>query len=472
MIPAYLAKLIESQGELINPTITLLAASGSNRQYYRIKSENGLSVIGTVGSDIRENKAFFYLSKFFSNHRINVPKVLAISQNNQAYLQEDLGDVNLYSLVMKEGFTERIIQLYKKSLTQLVKMQTIGRQELDFQNCYPREAMDKQSFIWDLNYFKYYFLKPAGIQFDEQLLENDFIDFTNRLNSFPNRFFLFRDFQSRNIQIVGDEVYFIDFQGGRKGSPLYDAASIIYQSSTEIPDVLKEELMTHYFSELKKDTCYTDYNLHIEFNYFLLIRILQVLGAYGFRGLIEGKAYFKQSIPGGLENLRKHLSEFSALQFFPELYQALSACVHHPELSKKYEYGPGMTVLIQSFSYRKTMPADPSGNGGGFVFDCRALPNPGREPAFRTLSGLDKPVIEYLEKEEEVSEFLQEAYEIVRKTIIAYQKRGFQHLMVSFGCTGGQHRSVYCTEKLAEMLGKDPAITVKTKHSEKGKNWH
>lgn len=470
-IPSQLAKLIANQADINEPVIKPIAASGSNRQYYRIVSSDGKSFIGTFNPDIRENKAFFYLSNHFAELNIPVPALFAISPDNQAYIQEDLGDISLYSLVKSEGFSDRVVNLYKKSLSKLVQMQVDGASGLKFDQCYPRESMDFQSFIWDLNYFKYYFLKPAGVPFDEQLLEVDFADFSNKLNSFPNRHFLFRDFQTRNIQVKNDEVYFIDYQGGRKGSPLYDAASIIYQSSTSIPEELKQELKQHYFSELKTKSSYTDHSLQIEFDYYLLIRLMQVLGAYGFRGLIEGKSYFRQSIPGALKNLKDHLNQFSALQFYPELYQVLNSCTEIKELNQEYLDTEELTIQIQSFSYRKTVPADPSGNGGGFVFDCRALPNPGREPAFRQLSGLDEPIIHYLQNNSEVEKFLQNALALVHQSIDSYLSRGFKHLVVNFGCTGGQHRSVYCAEKLARLLEGKEGIHVLLKHQEQGKSW-
>lgn len=470
-IPSQLSKLIENQADISNPTIKAIAASGSNRQYYRIFSADGKTYIGTFNPDVRENKAFFYLSNHFAELKLPVPALYAISPDNQAYIQEDLGDVSLYSLVKSEGFSDRVVGLYKKSLSNLVELQVSGAKGLDFNNCYPRQSMDSQSFIWDLNYFKYYFLKPAGVPFDEQLLEIDFADFSNKLNSFPNRHFLFRDFQTRNIQVRDNEVYFIDYQGGRKGSPLYDAASIIYQSSTHIPEELKEEFRNYYFSELKSKSTYTDYSLRIEFDYYLLIRLMQVLGAYGFRGLIEGKSYFRQSIPGALKNLREHLSQFTALQFYPELYQVLKRCTEIKDLNQEYKDTEELTVLIQSFSYRKPIPSDPSGNGGGFVFDCRALPNPGREPAFRQLSGLDEPIIQFLQSNTEAEQFFQSAVALVNQSIDSYLQRGFKHLSVNFGCTGGQHRSVYFAERLAKVLENKQDIRIELKHQEQGKSW-
>lgn len=473
-------------------SIVPIAAAGSNRSYFRITAASGKTLIGTASNDLRENQAFFYLSRFFKQFNCPVPTIISIHESHMFYLQQDLGDLSLYQLAKENGFSETVVQLFKQSLSELLKMHLKAGSQFDYQICYPRAEMDYQSFVWDLNYFKYYFLKPLGILFDEQKLEDEFIRLALKLDAFPRSGFLFRDFQARNIMIHQNKAYFIDYQGGRKGTPTYDLASLLYQSSLEMPENLQTELRNFYFLEIEKTLRIPLAQSEYEFRYFLLIRLMQVLGAYGFRGLIENKEYFKKSIPGGLKNLLNCLNEFPEKQLYPELCRALYDCTALPayqdQAKGKTSSDPSpipatinetkaekntelLTVRISSFSFRKSIPEDPSGHGGGFVFDCRALPNPGREPEFKFKSGKDQEVIDYLDNKSEVQRFLDQAELLIQQSIDSYLKRNFKHLMISFGCTGGQHRSVYCAEYIFRKLSENKKINPILTHWEEGVGW-
>jgi len=446
-----------------------LPPSGSNRQYFRI-GEKDISAIGVYNPDKRENIAFLTLSRHFKEIGLNVPEVYQENIEEDVYLLQDLGDTTLYSyLTSKRGdhhFPDELVGIYKKVLKQLPKFQVLGNDGLDYNICYPRHAFDKQSMLWDLSYFKYYFLKLADIQFDEQLLEDDFAIFTDYLLSADCNFFMYRDFQSRNIMIHNEELYFIDYQGGRKGARQYDLASLLFDAKAEIPNNVRLGLLGYYMDELSN---YVDVDRKGFTEYFysyVLIRIMQALGAYGFRGFYEKKEHFLQSIPYALNNL-KYLLENVQLPFeAPTLFSVLEQMTKSDEL---YELG-GVTlkVVINSFSYKKGIPTDTSGNGGGFVFDCRALPNPGRQPEYAELTGRDPEVIEYLESKEEVTEFIAFVTFLISKSVDNYLERKFRNLMVNFGCTGGQHRSVYCTEQMAKLLKEKYDVIVEVNHKEIG----
>ncbi len=444
-----------------------LPLSGSNRQYYRI-GEKEISAIGVYNPDKRENNAFLTLSRHFRKIGLKVPEIYQEDIENDIYLLEDLGDTTLFSyMTSKRGdhfFPEEIVGIYKNVLKQLPKFQVLGNTDLDYDICYPRHAFDKQSMLWDLSYFKYYFLKLADIPFDEQLLEDDFAIFTDYLLSADCDYFMYRDFQSRNIMIHNDELYFIDYQGGRKGARQYDLASLLYDAKAEIPNNIRLGLLGFYMDELSN---YVDVDRKSFTEYFysyVLIRIMQALGAYGFRGFYEKKEHFLQSIPYALNNL-KYLLENIQLPFeTPTLFSVLEKMTKSDKL---FEIGgTSLKVTINSFSYKKGIPTDTSGNGGGFVFDCRALPNPGRLPEYAELTGKDKEVIEFLESKEEMSEFLGFVFFMVSKSVDNYIERKFKNLMVNFGCTGGQHRSVYSSEQLAKLLKEKYDIIVEVSHKE------
>ncbi len=450
----------------------MLPPSGSNRQYFRLHGKQ--TVIGAINPDQRENDAFIYLSNHFAAKQLPVPKVLAISKNRQSYLISDLGDTTLFSLLPhnqpEQGISPQVKELYIKSIESLVKFQTQGAQDLDVKYCYPRHSFDRQSMSWDLNYFKYYFLKVSGIAFDEQLLENDFNRLMDALLQVPSHYFMYRDFQSRNIMVVDGQPWFIDHQGGRQGPLAYDLASLLYDAKANLPVSFREELLSHYEQTLEAIQVDESKTFRQTFYGFVLIRILQALGSYGFRGGVEGKPLFLQSVPYALNNLR-HLIENNRL---PSQTPYLNSIVEQMTGLRAGYFLPSRTeklnINISSFSYKRGIPQDPSGNGGGFVFDCRILPNPGREPKYQPLTGLDKEVIDYLKTQTKATAFYQHAESLILQGIEDYLERGFSHLMVSFGCTGGQHRSVYCATKLFNKLKDDPRIRVTLTHHEKG-NW-
>jgi len=446
--------------------MSLLEASGSARRYYRMQCDD-LSVMGVYNEDKKENQAFLEFSRHFEEKGIHVPAILNENLDKNIYLIQDLGNQTLYQLLCEtrqvaDDFPESLITLYKQALEGLLNIQLYGGQDLNYNLCYPRAAFDRQSIMWDLNYFKYYFLKLAKIGFDEQLLENDFNTLTDFLLKTETSFFLYRDFQSRNIMIHDDKLYFIDYQGGRKGALQYDVASLLYDGKANIPQHIRDLLLDYYIGLLEKaaPTQATDFK---EYYYaFVLIRIMQAMGSYGFRGFYEKKTHFLQSIPYALKNLQWILDNVKLSVEIPTLWQLFHQLIHAESL-KAYSI-PALKVSIYSFSYKKAFPADESGNGGGFVFDCRCLPNPGRYDKYKSMTGKDKDVIDYLSEQSEVNQFFEYVTSIVGMAVDNYTHRNFQHLMVSFGCTGGQHRSVYFAERLSQYLKKNHAIEVQLHH--------
>lgn len=450
---------------------TELPPSGSYREYYRITSENN-SVIGVYNSDKKENIAFLTFTDHFYAKGLAVPKILSIDEENDIYLEEDLGDTTLFKYLtdVREGenFPEELVGIYKKVLTELPKFQIEAGTGLNYDVCYPRASFDKQSMMWDLNYFKYYFLKLAKIHFDEQALENDYQVFTDYLLKAETKYFLYRDFQSRNIMLKDGEPYFIDYQGGRKGALHYDLASLLFDGKADIPHNVRSELLHHYMRELKKHIDFDEASF-LQFYYgYVLIRIMQAMGAYGFRGFYEKKEHFLASIPFAIENLKWLLSVVSLPIEIPTLISVLESLTESEELKKfgKKKKTYNLNLKISSFSYKKGLPADDSGNGGGYIFDCRAIHNPGRYDQYKLLTGKDAPVIRFLEEDSKVDEFLEHVYALVENQIKVYQARKFTNLMVSFGCTGGQHRSVYCAEKLANYLKEIPNLNIDLSHRE------
>ncbi len=439
-----------------------MSAHGSNRKYFRIVSEER-TCIGVYNEDRKENEAFVSYAAQLKQNNINVPVIYAVDLSKNIYLQEDLGDETLFSFVEKNG-TEQSLEVYKKALKSLVKIQTI--KDFDYTNAYPRKAFDRQSIEWDLNYFKYYFLKLADIAFDEQLLENDFKELTSCLLSSPCDYFLYRDFQSRNIMLKDNDVYFIDFQGGRKGALQYDVASLLFDGKVKLSALQREELLHYYIEELSKETTIDKDSFVKHFYAFCYIRIMQAMGAYGYRGYFQKKESFLKSIPNALDNI-KYLQENTTLPIsLPELNRVFQQMIHSEKLYSVAKDRQKLTVTIKSFSYKKGYPMDISGNGGGFVFDCRALPNPGRLEAFKHLTGKDPEVINYLEEKEEVQYFLSNVKNIVWQSVNKYLERGFTHLMICFGCTGGQHRSVFMAEKITKELLQNTDLNIVVKHIE------
>ena len=447
-----------SLAQEINPDfnrIEKLSQSGSARQYFRIFSEKE-TIIGVYNNDIKENKAFFSFTNFFQTQHIKVPKIIKIDTNQQYYLLEDLGDETLFTFLTKnrnkENINESVIHYYKKVLKQLPLLQLSGRNGINFSVCYPRFAFDKQSMLWDLNYFKYYFLKLVDIPFDEQMLEDDFQEFINFLLETDNQYFMFRDFQSRNIMLHQNESYYIDYQGGRKGALQYDVASLLFDGKADLPQELREELLQYYIEQLSLHINIDTKTFKKYYFGFVLIRILQALGTYGFRGYYEKKSHFLLSIPFAIKNLKYLLPKFEFSSKVPYLIHIIQKIVESDFVTSCTFPENKLTVSITSFSYKKGIPQDLTANGGGFVFDCRALPNPGRFSEYKNNTGKDKLVIDYLESFDDIKIFYELTTQLVSKSVENYLFRNFNHLMVNFGCTGGQHRSVFFAERMAEYL--------------------
>ena len=458
-----IAELIENLGEKVLETVAM-PSSGSSRLYFRVKTDKRY-LIGAYNINIEENDAFFSFSKHFHECGLPVPEILAVSSGKDVYVQTDLGDDTLFKHVEKcleEGkYDDETISLYKKSLDKLIDFQIVGHQGLDYSKAFPTPAFDEMSIMEDLNYFKYCFLKEQEeISFNETRLDGDFQRLAKYILEAPSDFFMYRDFQSRNIMVVDGEPFFIDYQGGRKGPLQYDVVSLLYQVKARMPEELRAQLIDYYKHKLPKTDSFDKY-----FPAFVLLRLLQVLGAYGFRGLIQKKLHFMQSIPYAIRELMK-VNEKWALPFeLPELQsvlQQLSIVLHKYE-SVEPEV---LTITVNSFSYKNGgVPYDKSGNGGGYVFDCRALPNPGRYVEFKKMNGEDAEVKDFLNDKPDVHYFLQNVQMLVYQSIDNYLERGFKNLQINFGCTGGQHRSVFFAQKIGELIHENyPMVRVEINH--------
>ncbi|WP_282016670.1 RapZ C-terminal domain-containing protein [Marinifilum flexuosum] len=449
----------------------LLPQSGSYREYIRIIGEKR-TVLGAFNADLKENHAFISFSKHFLSKNLPVPEIYHQDDENGLYLLQDLGKTTLFDYILHlrvgEGFATDLVLIYKKIISQLVRFQVEGGEGLDFSACYPRDSFDKQSMIWDLHYFKYYFLKLAKIPFDEQLLENDFQKFSDYLLDAPREYFLYRDFQSRNIMLVNGEPWFIDYQGGRKGALQYDLASLLYDAKADLPQEVRDELFDHYLQEVQKVQKVDPKAFKSFFQGYVLIRIMQAMGAYGFRGFYERKEHFLKSIPYALKNLETILGRLDLPVELTELTKALNEVVGSEFLQQVgQEEEVKLHVEINSFSYRRGIPLDKSTNGGGFVFDCRAIHNPGRYKEYVEMTGKDQPVIDFFKEKSEMDEFLASVYAIVDMSVDKYIKRKFTNLQVSFGCTGGRHRSVFSAENLAKHLREKFDVNVSLRHIER-----
>jgi len=440
----------------------------STRRYYRITGKEG-TLIGTYSPDILESRAFLTYCEYFTERNIHVPRVVKVSDDLRFYLQEDLGTTRLHELVVSrpgQDITTELETFYRNSITELVKMQ-VSDEDLDYSVGVPRPSFDQQAVLWDLYHFKYYFLKPVGIPYDEERLEQAFRKFADYISLLPEKGFMFRDFQTRNIMIKDGNSWFIDFQGGRKGPLQYDLASLLYESRTALPVEFRKQMMTFYLEELRKFRKVDEDIFKKDFFNVVLIRMLQVLGTYGLRGMVEKKAVFLQSIPHGLRNLGELLPGVSKADVDPYILELLGELARRAdEFLSPPERFDGLTITITSFSYRRPLPDDLSGNGGGFVYDCRYIENPGRFDEYRELTGLDEPVREFLEKMEETRLFFDSIVAQMGSVVDKYRQRKYPNLMVSFGCTGGRHRSVYMASRLAGHLRGLPGIRVIERHRE------
>lgn len=452
-------------------SIDVLPQSGSERRYFRLH-KNGESVIGTYGANIKENETFIYFSNHFTRKNLPTANILAVNDDISVYLQEDFGDISLLNILESEGFTDKVYSLFRKSLEYLADLQVKGDEGLNYNFCLTNTEFGKQAIMADLLYFKYYFLDALRRPYDKQKLIDDFEALSTYLTHTEYKYFMFRDFQSRNIMVQENErIHFIDYQGGMKGAPQYDVASMLWQARANLPDEWKENLLVDYinaFQALIQSP--VDQNIfRSQYNGYVLIRLLQVLGAYGFRGLFERKAQFLTSIPLALKNLKWFFENQSLGIGVPEFSKVLSICIGEDVIEQftplqANEQTP-LVVKIASFSYRQGIPQDESEHGGGFVFDCRGILNPGRIEEFKTRHGRDKSVMDFLEQQTRMNEFLNSVYDIVDLTVEDYIKRGFESLMVSFGCTGGQHRSVYAADQLARHLRNKFKVKIDLRHS-------
>jgi UPF0042 nucleotide-binding protein len=458
--------------------LDVLPQSGSERRYFRLYDTNE-SVIGTYGANIKENETFIYFSDHFRKKDLPVANILAVNDNLTAYLQEDFGDRSLLNLLEEKKFTGEVYLLFKKSLEALAELHVKGDQGLNYNLCLTNAEFGKQAIMADLLYFKYYFLDALRRPYDKQKLIDDFEALSNYLTHTEYKYFMFRDFQSRNILVKDDtSIHFIDYQGGMKGAPQYDVASMLWQARAKLPDEWKENLLVDYMNAFENliGSALERNVFRSQYNGYVLIRLLQVLGAYGFRGLFERKAQFLTSIPLALKNLKWFFENQSLGIAVPEFNKVLSLCVSNEVVEhftplQANEQTP-LLVKICSFSYRKGVPEDDSGNGGGFVFDCRGILNPGRIQEFKTMHGRDKSVMDYLEQQTRMGEFLNSVFDLVDITVEDYIDRGFESLMVSFGCTGGQHRSVYAADALARHLRNKFKVKIELKHCvQEEKNW-
>jgi len=442
---------------------------GSGRVIVRLTG-GGQSAIGILYSVREENAAFLDFSRHFRRHGLPVPEIYGEDLSQGAYLEEDLGDTTLFEFLSGhrtgDAIAPAVVDAYRKVVAVLPRFQVEAGRNLNYKVCYPRASFDRQSIAWDLNYFKYYFLRLAAIPFNEQALELDFKRLTKFLLGAPHDFFLYRDFQSRNIMLRGGEPWFLDYQGGRKGAPQYDIASLLYDSKADLPPDLRRQLLDTCLDSLAGFIGFKRERFMEHYYAFVYVRILQALGAYGFRGFYERKAHFLQSVPYALKNLRWLAANVKLPIALPALFDALERMSPSPALQNLAALSIGLTVRIFSFSFHHSMPPDDAGNGGGFVFDARSLPNPGREEQFRSLTGGDASVVEYLDRQTSVREFLAHACALVDSSVANYRQRGFSSLMVSFGCTGGQHRSVYLAERLAEHLRASEGVEVVVRHTE------
>jgi aminoglycoside/choline kinase family phosphotransferase len=454
-------------------SITPLPQGGSDRRYFRLASETE-SVIGAYNPDVEENRTFIYLTQHFGGKDLPVPQVLAVSGNQEFYLLSDLGDTSLFDHIVNIDWEqEPQVELLKKTIALLVRFQIDGAVGLDFTKCYPKSEFDLQSVMWDFNYFKYSFLKPSGIKFNETKLDDDFLAFANLLLSQPTGYFHYRDFQSRNVMLIGDNPYFIDYQGGRRGPLLYDMASFLYQARAKFSEAIRDEMLLFYIDEVAKRIEIDKVKAQSVFPAFALFRVIQTLGAYGYRGFFQRRSHFLQSIPLAAANLKNLVDKTDRCGLSLQTLKPIlvSIAEKYGETDEQTQPFDGLSVEVNSFSYRKGYPLEHPEHGGGFVFDCRALPNPGRLQEFKMLTGLEKPVVEFLENHSEIDDFFAEAFTLVRKSIDVYLKRGFKHLSVSFGCTGGQHRSVYMANRLAKELQPLDYVRVMLNHREqKGSN--
>jgi len=488
-IPQTLSDLYQQTFHQSPLSVVPLKGAGSNRQYYRISGTDGTSSIGVIGTSVPENKAFCALAHEFAQANLAVPQVLATSADFTCYLQEDLGRTSLFDFLKKGRdlgghYNEAEEQMLHQVISQLPTIQILGDKPSVYAHCYPLTEMNARSVHFDLNYFKYNFLKLSGIEFNELALENDFDTLCQQLLSIEPKGFQYRDFQARNVMLHRHTPYYIDFQGGRRGPLHYDLASFLWQASAHYTPSLRSRLIHTYMQSLRRYTSVNETQFLRDLQLVALFRCLQVLGAYGFRGLWEGKNHFLESIPPALRNLDNML-QTGTTDHLPQLKTVCQQLIQHFCLPKNSHTAqllaqdnphylttttdkPTQPLIVDviSFSFKKGLPTDNSGNGGGYIFDCRSTHNPGRFAEYRTLTGLDTPVRTFLEEDGEILQFLRSVVRLADFHVQRFQQRGFTHVQFAFGCTGGQHRSVYSAQYLAEHLHKQFGVEVHLQHRE------
>ena len=472
-----ISKVFEQYSDSPVTRIDRLPQAGSERHYFRIHTQ-GMTYIATAGENIKENESFIYFSNQFHQKQLPTPEILYCSADKKIYLQQDFGDLSLLNQLEEKGFTDPVYGLYKKSLQQLAQLQVKGDEGLDYNQCLTNAEFGKQAIMADLLYFKYYFLDALRRPYDKQKLMDDFEALSNYLSHTEYKYFMFRDFQSRNIMVTPDnEVHFIDYQGGMKGAPQYDVASLLWQAKANLSDEWKRSLLEDYIDAFEKllNVPVDRDVFRSQYNGYVLIRLLQVLGAYGFRGLFERKAHFLTSIPLALQNLQWFINHQTVGLSLPEFKKVLELCTSEAVIN---EFTPlqatadtPLLVNVNSFSFIKMgYPKDETKNGGGFVFDMRGILNPGRFDAYKHLSGLDQPVKDFLEQQTKMPEFLNSVYSIIDISVEEYIRRGFEHLVINFGCTGGQHRSVYAAEAITRHLRNKFKVKIELSHQNRD-NW-
>jgi aminoglycoside/choline kinase family phosphotransferase len=483
-------RVLPLQGQLGGSGRVIVRLSAGEQDKARLESggqsdfQSSQSAIGILYDVREENVAFLEFSRHFRRHGLPVPEIYADDLGHGAYIEQDLGDTTLFEFLVAnragENIAPAVVDAYLKVVKMLPRFQIEAGRDLNYKVCYPRGSFDRQSIAWDLNYFKYYFLRLAGIAFSEQALENDFSRLTKFLLTAPRDYFLYRDYQSRNVMLNNGEPFFLDYQGGRKGALHYDIASLLYDAKADLPPELRQKLLDHYTEALRGMIGMEHDAFMHHFYAFVYVRIMQALGAYGFRGFYERKPHFLQSVPYAVKNLRWLLANATLPIALPALTSAFQGIVDSKKLlsvvaegdrrSKPREMPPApatdkLVARIFSFSFhRGGPPKDETGHGGGFVFDARSLPNPGREERFKMLTGKDAAVIDYLRQHKSVDEYLRNAEALVDSSISNYQSRGFKSLTASFGCTGGQHRSVYLAEQMAKHLRTKEGVEVVLRH--------
>lgn len=476
-VAAAIARLFKAYESYAADRIEKLPQSGSDREYFRIYAGNK-TFIATYNLNKKENETFIYFTAHFLKAGSPMPQIFTVDENKTLYIQQDLGTSSLLDKLEEHGHNEYTYSLFKQSLNQLIRVQVFGDAGLDYGKCLTAKEFGKQAILSDLLYFKYYFLDTLKTPYDKQAMLDDFDTLSTYLTNVDHKYFMFRDFQSRNVIVENDKVHFIDYQGGMKGALQYDVASLLWQAKANLSEEWKDSLLQYYIDEAEIVLGHTINRLTFvsQYNGYVLIRLLQVLGAYGFRGLFERKAHFLASIPLALKNL-EFFTRHKKIDISTPEFDRMIQLIAEDEIIKRFEtvqadVNTPLVINICSFSYKKGTPVDDTDNGGGFMFDCRGILNPGRFEEYKCLTGRDKEVKDFLEQQTRMPEFLNSVYDLVDISVEDYIKRNFKNLMVSFGCTGGQHRSVYAADQLARHLKNKFGVKVKLSHRvQEEKNW-